>query len=112
MENFSFYFYSKKNPSELLVEQRAKLKEQRAKSNEQRAKSNEHRAKSNEQRAKSNEPQAKTNEQRARRKKFHFVLVLPSLTFTKEVPCGLNPNFLVYRIQLICMHWKSVAGEM
>ena len=40
----------KKNPSEFLVEQRAKSNEQRVKSNGQRAKSNGQRAKSNEQR--------------------------------------------------------------
>ena len=45
MENFLFTF-TQKNPSEFLVEQRAKDNEQRAKTNEQRAKSNEQRAKS------------------------------------------------------------------
>ena len=43
MENLLFTF-TKKNPSEFLVEQRVKSNEQRAKSNEQRAKSNEQRA--------------------------------------------------------------------
>ena len=50
MENLLFTF-TKKNPSEFLVEQRAKSKEERAKSKEQRAKSKEQRPKSNEQRA-------------------------------------------------------------
>ena len=44
MENLLFTF-TKKNPSEFLVEQRVKSNEQRAKSNEQRAKRNEQRAK-------------------------------------------------------------------
>ena len=48
MENLLFTF-TKKNPSEFLVEQRVKSNEQRVKSNEQRAKSNEQQAKSNEQ---------------------------------------------------------------
>ena len=34
MDNFFVYFYSKKVPSEFLVEQQVKSKEERAKSNE------------------------------------------------------------------------------
>ena len=45
MENLLFTL-TKKNPSDFLVEQRAKTNEQQAKSNEQRAKSNEQQAKS------------------------------------------------------------------
>ena len=74
---------TKKNPSEFLVEQRAKSNEQRAKSNEQRAKSNKQRAKSNEQRARSNEQRVKSNEQltksneqRAACEKFHLSFFL------------------------------------
>ena len=37
MKNFFVYFYSKKDPSKFLVEQRVKSNEQRAKSDEQRA---------------------------------------------------------------------------
>ena len=48
MDNFFVYSYSKKNPSEFLVEHRLKSEEQQAKSHEQIAKSNEQRAKSNE----------------------------------------------------------------
>ena len=52
MGNLLFTF-TKKNPSEFLVEQRAKSNKQRAQSNKQQAKSNEQRAKSNERQAKS-----------------------------------------------------------
>ena len=45
MKSFFVYFYSNKNPSEFLVEQRAKSNDQRAKTNERRAKNNEQRAK-------------------------------------------------------------------
>ena len=44
MENFLFTF-TKKNPSEFLVEGQAKSNEQREKNNKQQAKSNEQRAK-------------------------------------------------------------------
>ena len=44
MENLLFTF-TKKNPPEFLVEQRAKSNEQKVTSNEQRGKSNEQRAK-------------------------------------------------------------------
>ena len=37
MENFFVYFYSKKVPSEFLVEQQVASNEQRAKTNEQQA---------------------------------------------------------------------------
>ena len=56
MENLLFTF-TKKNPSEFLVEQRVKSNEQRAKSNKQRAKSesNEQKVTSNKQKVTSNE---------------------------------------------------------
>ena len=60
MENLLFTF-TKKNPSEFLVEQRVKSNEQLAKSNEQLAKSNEQRAKSNEQRATSEKSHLQKN---------------------------------------------------
>ena len=63
MENVLFTF-TKKDPSEFLVEQRVKSNEQRVKSNEQRAKSNEQRAKNNEQRAKRNEQKVTSNKQK------------------------------------------------
>ena len=63
MENLLFTF-TKKNPPEFLVEQRAK-------SNEEKVTSNEQRGKSNEQRAKSFEQKVTSNEQRA--KKFHLI---------------------------------------
>ena len=58
MDDFFGYFYSIKNPSEFLVEQRAKCNEQQVKSNKQGAKTNEQ--------------QAKSNEQRTTSKKFHL----------------------------------------
>ena len=47
MENFFVYFYSNKNPSEFLAEQRAQSNKQQAKSNEKRAKLNEQQANKN-----------------------------------------------------------------
>ena len=74
------FTFTKKNPLEFLVEQRAKSNEQRAKSNEQRAKNNEQRAKSNEQRVKSNEQQTKNNEQKVTSNKQRA----KSFTFSKS----------------------------
>ena len=62
MATFLFILTHEKNPSEFLVEQRAKSNEQQAKSNEQHTRSNEQQAKSNEQQAESNEQQTKSND--------------------------------------------------
>ena len=64
MENFFVYFYSKKNPSEFLVEQRVKSNEQQAKSNDQRVKSNVQNVTSNDQNITSNEPKGVKNKQK------------------------------------------------
>ena len=64
MENFFVYFYSKKNPSEFLVEQRVKSNEQQAKSNDQRVKSNVQNVTSNDQNITSNEPKGMKNKQK------------------------------------------------
>ena len=62
----------KKNPSEFLVEQRAKSIRQRAKSIEQQAKSIEQQVNSHKQQTKSNKQRAKSNKQRATTKEFHL----------------------------------------
>ena len=60
MENIFICFYSKKIPSEFLVEQLVKSNEQRAKSNEQKVTSNEWKVTRNEQKVTTNEQQAKS----------------------------------------------------
>ena len=64
MENFFVYFYSKKNPSEFLVEQRVESNEQQAKSNDQRVKTNVQNVTSNDQNITSNEPKGMKSKQK------------------------------------------------
>ena len=106
MENFFVYFYSKKNPSEFLVEQRLKSNEQRAKSNEQRLKSNEQRAKSNEQREKSSASN-QANKFKVKVKTFISIFYL-SPFFLQSLAC-LN-NWTIYFSISISFFFKDFSN--
>ena len=92
--------YSKKNPSELLVEQRAKSNEQLAKSNEQQAKSNEQKVTSNEQRVKNFTSQNKQISYVS----FLFVLKLSENFLVHLYDVNLSPYTLKKRLRYTILY--------